>query len=169
MKKKVLFLLIVTIIPFFASCKENASVFPDIEPGFFLDIRANSNSELPDIVLYVETKGDGYMANVTAPDELSSVSVAYEKGSVTLISGNVELPLGEKAGAGLSVVFRAVDYFSLNGLPDEDKQIEIDGYFIEYEHVSDKSTLIFTIDGPDLKRAIILRVPITERNPETNG
>ena len=79
MKKTILLLFIVTVIPILTSCRDNATVFPDMERGFSLEIRADESAEAPDIVLFVERDGDGYKANFTVPEELSNVSVTYGK------------------------------------------------------------------------------------------
>ncbi|MBR3417019.1 MAG: hypothetical protein IKH09_10025 [Clostridia bacterium] len=156
MNKRIVRLIIVAFLPFLVSCGGKKTVYPDLEQGLILEIRADGRSPESRMVLCFDKTENRYRGKVIEPEEFSNVSLTYENGAVTIISGNVVLPFDEKSGTGIAVIFQVLDDMSAYGAPEKGRRFDIDGYHIEIEPSPTQRRIAFSINGPCFKRSFVL-------------
>ena len=166
MKKIVLTLFIPFLV--LTSCGNTKTVIPDVENGFILEI--GSNEDL--LVLSGNKTDTGYFAEIIEPDNLSGVTVLYSGSDLSLRSGDMELPLTEKTGSGLSVLFRITDLFITDGLTADRLSFDIDGYKVLIAPDPSSDHIGLSLSDGQTERSVVLKTGVnskTLREPDSTG
>ncbi|MBR3424354.1 MAG: hypothetical protein IKG80_07700 [Clostridia bacterium] len=154
--KRLSLLLLLFIVFSFVSCKKAEKSIPDSVSGYELEIKDENRSDDLYLLLLIDKTENGYKAHVSEPVELSSVTVNYYEGALTLVSGSVEIPLEEKASDGVSVVFKVLDLISDDDF-EAGQEYDLSHYHIEFARSQLSGQVKFMLDDGIVKRTFILK------------